>query len=89
MKIPKTPVLYVGKMHELEKGRECTHLYFFAVRTQLRQGLESVLRSSNRNETKNKVIRQAQKHFIKSVFGCSCNFGSHDFSPLHVPLSFC
>lgn len=56
-------------MNELEKGRECTHLDFFfryGVKTQPRQELESVLRSSNRNTTTdlysyllNKVIRQA------------------------------
>lgn len=71
-------------MYELEKGRECTHTWIFfryGVRTQLKQELESVLRSSNRNETTDlyscllyKVIRQAQEHVIKSLSGCSCNF---------------
>lgn len=67
MKIPKIPVLYVEKMHELEKENAHAWIFFkYGVRTQLRQELESVLRSTNRNATTdlysyliNKVIRQA------------------------------
>lgn len=66
MKIPKIPVLYVEKMHELERESHARIFFKYGVRTQLRQELESVLRSTNRNATTdlysyliNKVIRQA------------------------------